>query len=135
MAPLNGAVSFEEMHQVAVMVAKDLDFDMARTFNVLFDQQCAIAEGALRLSSGGAEGIRKLRGASDDAHTSSASPRRSLDQPRESCLGKIVFRQCGDYGHASFFRNPPRARLGTHGSDNTRGWSDQDYARIFASRS
>ena len=48
---LNRAISLEEMHEIAVLVAKDLNLDVARPLDQLFDQQAAITERGLRFAT------------------------------------------------------------------------------------
>ena len=45
--PLNGAVSLEEVHNVAVSIAEYLDFDVTRSLDELLEEQCAITERCL----------------------------------------------------------------------------------------
>ncbi len=49
---LDRAVPLPEVDEIAVMIAGDLDFDMARPQHQLFDQQRRIAEGGLRSRAG-----------------------------------------------------------------------------------
>ena len=51
MAPLDRAIAFEQMHEIAVRVGKDLELDMARALQVAFDQHAVIAELAETLSA------------------------------------------------------------------------------------
>ncbi|MCH8311014.1 MAG: hypothetical protein IIB17_11055, partial [Chloroflexi bacterium] len=43
---LDAALSLAEMHNRAVLITKNLDFDLSRTFNELLDLQIAISTGA-----------------------------------------------------------------------------------------
>ncbi len=55
MAALDGAFAFAEGDAVAMLVGKDLDFDVARALDELFEVDLAGAEGALCLAAGGSE--------------------------------------------------------------------------------
>jgi hypothetical protein len=48
---LNRAIPLEEMHEIAVLVAKDLNLDVARPLDQLFDQQAAITERGFRFAT------------------------------------------------------------------------------------
>jgi hypothetical protein len=60
MAPLNGAIALVQVYDVAVAVAEDLNFDVARSFDKLLEEQCAVAECRLRLGPRPLEGLRKF---------------------------------------------------------------------------
>ena len=52
MPPLHRAIAFEQMHQVAVLVAEELHFDMARAGDELLDEDIGAAEGRERFALG-----------------------------------------------------------------------------------
>ena len=47
MPPLDRTVALAEMDDVAMAVGQNLELDMMRTFNILFDEDAAVAEGGL----------------------------------------------------------------------------------------
>ena len=55
MAALHGTFAFAQMDHVAVLIAKDLDLDVAGVFDQLLDVDAAIAEGAQSFARGGVE--------------------------------------------------------------------------------
>ena len=52
MPPLHRAIALEQMHQIAVLVAQQLHFDVPRPPNVLFQEHIAAAEGRRRFALG-----------------------------------------------------------------------------------
>ncbi len=64
MAPLDRALAFAEVDDRAVMVAEDLELDVARRFEVALDVDIAVAEGGLGLPLRGAERVLEVRLAS-----------------------------------------------------------------------
>ena len=59
MAPLDRALALAEVHHVAVVVADDLELDVARVLEVLLDVDVAVAEGGLGLALRGPEQRRR----------------------------------------------------------------------------
>ena len=47
-AALQRAIAFAQVHRAALAVAQDLDLDVARLFQILFDIDVAIAESGFR---------------------------------------------------------------------------------------
>ena len=52
MAPLHRALAFEEMDSIALLVAKNLEFDMMGVLDQLLEIDAAVAKGVLRFTSG-----------------------------------------------------------------------------------
>ena len=50
MASLQRTITLEEVHDIAVRVPEDLNFDMARILDIAFKQHCGIAERGLGLA-------------------------------------------------------------------------------------
>ena len=94
------------MHHAAVMIAKDLDFNVTRVFNIFFYQQSTVAEGAFCFSAGGSKSLFKFCGVAHNAHAASTAAHRGFDQ-----LGKFIFRRSRNYRHASFLRQLARSAL------------------------
>ena len=55
MAALDRALALAEVHDVAVVVAEDLELDVARVLEILLDVDVAVAEGGLGLALRGAQ--------------------------------------------------------------------------------
>ena len=60
MTSLNGAVSLIQMDNVAMLVAKDLNFDMTRSLNELLKEQRSVAERCCCLRARSLERILHL---------------------------------------------------------------------------
>ena len=52
MPPLHRAIALEQVHQVAVLVAEQLHFDVPRPLDELFEEDVGAAEGGQRLALG-----------------------------------------------------------------------------------
>src|SRR5207237_9448257 len=83
-ATLDGAVPFEEVHDRAVVVAQDLDLDVAAGRDVPLQEHRRVAEGGGRLPGGVGHGVREVVGAGDEAHPLPAAAGGRLDQQRVS---------------------------------------------------
>ena len=83
-ATLGRAVTLEEVHDVAVVVAEHLHLDVAAGLDVLLDEHGVVAEGCLRLAAGGGEGLVVLVGRADDPHPLAAPTRRGLGRTGRS---------------------------------------------------
>src|SRR5690606_29119198 len=85
-ATLHGAVAFAEVDDVAVLVAEDLELDVARALQVLLDVDAAVTEGAERLGAGELEAAGEVVGVLGDAHALAAAAGGGLDDDREAHL-------------------------------------------------
>ncbi len=72
------------MHEVAVLVAQELDFDVPGPLDVLLEEDIGDAEGRAGLALGLIDGIVELIGAERHAHAAAAASHRGLDDERES---------------------------------------------------
>ncbi len=79
-APLDRALSFTEVDDVAVHVADDLDLHVAGAFDVGLDEDGPVAERRLRLSRSGSDGLLEFLGRSHDAHAPTAATGGSFDE-------------------------------------------------------
>ena len=70
------AIALEEIHHVAVLVAEDLDLDVARLQHVLFDQHMVIAERIDGFAFAGHQRRLELGGDVDPAHPFASRHRR-----------------------------------------------------------
>lgn len=60
MAPLHRAVSFVKVHNIAMVVCQDLDLNMARRVNILFDEHTPISKGSLGFIAGSSKGVLQI---------------------------------------------------------------------------
>ena len=68
------------MHHVAVGVSEHLHFDVARTLDITFDIEAAVAEIARAFAAGAQDLVIEHRHFADDAHALAAAARGRLDQ-------------------------------------------------------
>ncbi len=80
MAALDGALALAQVDHVAVAVAEDLDFDVARALDQLLDVDFGVAEGALGFARGIAESGFQLRSRIHAAHAFAAAAGHGLEQ-------------------------------------------------------
>ena len=84
MAALQRAIALPQMDDVAVPVAEDLHFDVARLLDVLFEVDAAVLEGLLGFLLGGVEAGLQADVVAGHAHAAAAAAGRRLDQHRDS---------------------------------------------------
>ncbi len=134
MAALDGAVTLEQMNEPAVMVAKNLDLDVPRTFDIFLDQQSAVPEGAFGLPARGGQSFGKCGSITDDAHPAPTTAGGSFNEQRKTNARKILFvfiRRRNDR-NSGLFRQLPCFHLGAHGANYTRLRSDEGNAGLLA---
>ena len=61
-AALQRTVALEQMHDIAKTVAENLDLEMARAGDIVFQQHAVIAEGGFCLAPAGGEGGDEILG-------------------------------------------------------------------------
>ena len=107
--PLDGTFALAQMHDVAVRVAENLNFNVARPVDVLFEIKARVAERVQRFRSGVAPRAGHLRIRRDQAHAFPASARHRFQQhgiaklARDfSCVAQIFdwILGPGNHGHA-----------------------------------
>ena len=99
-ATLHGAVALEQVHEIAVQIAQDLDFDVARTAHQLFEIHLVVAESRLGFAARHGQQLRQLRIAFDDAHAAATATPARLQHHRVADLGG-VFLGCLDVRRAA----------------------------------
>src|SRR5437588_11748094 len=99
MAALDRAVALEQVHQVAMMVTKNLDFNVTGAFHIFLYQQRAVTESALGLATRGCESLLKFTGLAHNAHAASAASGSGLDKDRKAQFRKTFFRGGRNHGH------------------------------------
>ncbi len=82
MAPLDRALALAQVNQVAVLVAEDLELDVAWLGDQLLEQQRRVAKSRQRLAPRGRQRRRQVACALHDAHALAAASRRGLDEHR-----------------------------------------------------
>ena len=141
-AALDAALALEQVDEVIVRVAQDLDLDVARPFDVLLDEQGVVAEGAFRFALRAFDGLREPLRAALDAHALAAAASARLEQQRVAYLpglgdqtagGLVVARVAGHDGDA----RRPDALFGfllrAHRADRVRRGTDEDEPCLLAS--
>ena len=79
MAPLNRAIALEKVDQAAVLVAKQLDFNVTGAANKFFEKNVSGAEGGAGLTPRLIESVVELVGRQRDAHAATAAAVGRLD--------------------------------------------------------
>jgi hypothetical protein len=111
-APLDRALALAEVHHVAVMVADDLELDVAGVVEILLDVDVAVAEGRLRLALRRPEVRAQFVRVAHHAHAAPAAAGHRFDDHREAdALGHLerglfaVHRTvaAGQHGRPAFF--------------------------------
>ncbi len=82
MPPLDRALALAEVHHVAVMIAEDLELDVARRLEIFLDVDVADAERGFRFALRRLERMRQLARVLDDAHAAAAAAGDRLDDDR-----------------------------------------------------
>ena len=81
-AALDRAVALEEVHEPAVPVGEDLYLDVPRADHRPLEVDGGVAERALGLAAGGADGLLEVVEIGDEAHAAPAAAVRRLDEDR-----------------------------------------------------
>ena len=83
MPPLDRALALAEVHDVAVVIAEDLELDVARVLEILLDVDVAVAERRFGFALRGAQQrCRSSPDDADDAHAAAAAAGHRLDDHR-----------------------------------------------------
>ena len=136
-AALDRAFALAEMNDVAMLVAQDLDFDMARIDDEFLDEHAVVAEGGFGLGTRARKTLGHLGLGMRDPHALAAAARRCLDHDRISDLVGDLQRVLGVGDHAEMPGNGgyfgSRRRLlaldlVAHGGDRLGIGSDEDDA-------
>ena len=81
-APLDRAVPLSQMHRVAVVVAKDLKLDVARTLHEALKEDSIVAKSLESFALARVEGVQKVRWPLHKTHTFATASQRGLDHHR-----------------------------------------------------
>src|ERR1035438_4152430 len=140
MAALDGALAFAEVDHVAVMVAEDLDFDVAGALDEALDIDLGGVESPLGFTGGVAEGGFEVALSVDAAHAFAAATGHGFEQDGEAVGGGEVAQGvegdgvvgARDDGCAGGDSGAAGGGLGAHGADGGGGRSDEGDAGGFA---
>ena len=140
MPALDRALALAEVHDGAVVIAEDLELDVAGTLDVLLDVDVADAERRLGFALRRLERLAQLRRGPDDAHAAAAAAGDRLDDDRKAeILGDLegllfpVDRAvaAGQDRNARLLHRPARPRLVPEQADDVRRRPDElDVARL-----
>ncbi|MDT4842924.1 hypothetical protein FQZ97_768390 [compost metagenome] len=128
-APLQRAVPFSQVQDIAVFIAQHLDFDMAGRQDRLLQDQLIRAEGPQRFGTGQRQRLRQRRVVMRQPHAAAAAARGRLQQhwipdgarPRRQIpvVGDAL--RAGHRGHVGALQRLLGARLVAHQGDDL-GW-------------
>ncbi len=139
-ATLKRTVTFKQVNRVAMAVGKDLNFDMARFDNQLFNQAMVIAKAAGGFAFAADQGILEVGCLFNGAHALAATTGRCLDQNRitdfvglgSQKIGVLIFAViAGDKRHTGLVHDFLGFGFGAHCTDRTCRWSDKDATGCF----
>ena len=82
MTSLNRAVALKQVHNIALGISEDLNFDMARLSQVTFQQYIIVTKRGARLTLDGLKGSAKFSGRLNHTHPFAAATGASFDQLR-----------------------------------------------------
>ena len=138
MAALQRAVALAEVHDVAVLVREQLQFDVLRILEVTLCIHRAVAEICERFAPRGLEGGRDLVARAGDLETLTAAAARRLERERKPVgvcgaqrirgIGEFV-RRAGNDGHARLGHRASCADLIAHRVDRIRVRTDPHESR------
>src|SRR6185437_4242221 len=74
-AALDRAFTLEEVHEIAVRVAEDLEFDVVRSLDEALEENAFVSEGAFRLATRRGELALEIRLPCDEPHALAAAAR------------------------------------------------------------
>src|SRR5271163_379383 len=84
MTPLDRAIALAQSDDFAMLVAQQLNLDMARTRKVFFEKDARVTESRLRLSRRGLECALEISRRFDHAHAAATAARCRLNQDRKA---------------------------------------------------
>ena len=128
------------MDDVAVAVAKHLNFNMPRTLHVFFYQHRVVAETVFGLTLARRQGLVKVLGSVDDAHALAAAARAGFNQHRKTDALGFTGQQSGvlvcavvarHQGHTGFFHQLLGRGFQAHGLNRRRGRPNEHHPRLL----
>src|SRR5262249_39297955 len=99
MTALNRALAFVQVEHGPVLIAENLDFDVARSHDVFLDVDRVVTECILRLPAGRLQRGSHLTRLTDDAHALPATAGRRLEQNgiAELFADRLCLRRIGQW--------------------------------------
>src|SRR5690606_6247333 len=139
-AALNRAFTLEQMHDIAVLIAHHLDFDVTRRGDEFFDEDAVVAEGALGFGAHRREALFHFLAIVGDADAFAAAAGAGLDHHRVADVfadlhGVLDAFDLADEarhaGDASFGSGLLGLDLVAHGADGVGVGADEDDLLCF----
>src|SRR5690606_36423295 len=94
-AALDAALTLVEVERVAVLIAEDLDFDVARVEDELLDEDAVVAEAVQPLTLDALEALADVLFVIGEAHALAAAARRGFHHHRIADLVRDAHRMFG----------------------------------------
>ena len=113
MTPLHRAVALVQMQDIAVVVAQDLHFDVARAADVALQEDGVVAEGGAGLAPRLFQQACEIGRALHHAHAAPAAAERGLNDQREADAGARFARLSPAFGPAARCPAPRGCRCGS----------------------
>ena len=114
-APLDRALAFAQVDEVAVGVAEHLDLDVPRPPDIALEKDPVVAEAALGLPAGGRQRFVEVGRRFDDAHALAPAARRRFHQQRVAdAVRRSGVVRTGQGRHLGFFGQGPGGDLVAH---------------------
>ena len=141
-ATLDRAVALAQVNDVAVFVAEDLDFDVARLDHRAFEDELFAAEGVACFRAGTDQCDRQVLRVFDQPHAASAAARCCLDHdrkadlagfPEQRSIGLVGALVAGHAGHVRRQHQALGAGLVAHLQDGLRVRADEHQPGVQAS--
>ena len=130
-AALDRTFPLTEMNEIAVVVAQDLDLDVAGSLDIALEEHAIVTECVLRLALRGRDRLVEFGGRLDDSHPLATAAGGGFDQQRVADVvtgGRVVGRRQRRY--AGVDCDPLRRQLVAHRLDDVRGRTDPRQTRI-----
>src|SRR5579872_1494743 len=140
MTPLHRTIALVEVHDIALAVAKNLDFHMARPPDVALEKNCVVSESGAGFPSRLLQALREIASLLHHAHAAAAATERRFNNEREPDCARH-FSRCFSVGHwilsARHYRHPrllgqlPRGPLVTEELQQPRVRADKRDASLL----
>ena len=144
MTALDAALAFKQVHNVAVHVGEDLNFDVPGRSDEAFDEYGPVSEGIHRLGYRPFEAVFQFGIFTDDAHAFTTATSTGFDEQgvadafsHLACLFRRVYRVvCArNQRHVKRLDGFFRGQFGPHGFNRMGARADETDVRLFHSRS
>src|SRR5208282_306458 len=144
MAPLHGAIALIEVQKIAVIVGKDLDFEMPRARQIFFEKDAGITERRFCLALGFLKALLEFHLTAYHAHATATAAHSSFYNNRIADRGREFARlRCGadrffrprQHRHASRFREAPCGGLVSEEFEQFGSRTNESNSRFLAGAS